>query len=182
MAATPNQATRTSSTAGGASNVESGRVPPQSLEAEMATLASMALDRDVLGEIIQIVRSDHFYRQDHRLIFDALVHLYEANKPVDLILLRVQVTSDEADDGLGDGDTAGDVFGEDGFTTPVNVTSQFVYNSETATFEGTIFLRAERDAIGDGRAYTVEAYLVDNSLNLTSTSCVVVVPHDRRRR
>jgi len=80
------------------------------------------------------------------------------------------------------GDTAGDVFGEDGFTTPVNVTSEFVYNSTTATFEGTIFSRAERDAIGDGRAYTVEVFLVDNSLNLTSTSCVVVVPHDRRKK
>lgn len=94
MAATLNQANQAnqmshgSSAAGDTSNGEPGRVPPQSLEAEMAALASMALDRDILGEIIQVVRSDHFYRQDHRLIFDALVHLYEENKPVDLVLLR----------------------------------------------------------------------------------------------
>ena len=102
--------------------------------------------------------------------------------PEDLILLAVEVSSDEPDDGLGDGDTAGDIFGEDGFTTPVDVTTVFTFNPETASFEGTILLRAERDGSGDGRSYTVEAFVVDNSLNLTSTSCVIVVPHDRRRR
>ena len=101
--------------------------------------------------------------------------------PENLILLAVEVSSDEPDDGLGDGDTAGDVFGEDGFTTPVDVTTVFTFNPDTASFEGTILLRAERDAIGDGRAYTVEAFLVDTSLNMTSTSCVIVVPHDRRK-
>ncbi len=64
------------------------RLPPQSLEAEMATLASMALDKDIIGEIVQITRGEYFYRRDHQLIFDALIGLYEAGKPVDLVLLR----------------------------------------------------------------------------------------------
>jgi len=66
----------------------SQRVPPQSLEAEMGLLGSMALDRDVIGEVLQEVRGEHFYRPDHRLIFEVLLSLYEANKPVDLVLLR----------------------------------------------------------------------------------------------
>ena len=68
--------------------LSSQRVPPQSLEAEMGILGSMALDRDVIGEILQEVRAEHFYRPDHRLIFEVLLSLYEANKPVDLVLLR----------------------------------------------------------------------------------------------
>jgi hypothetical protein len=63
-------------------------VPPQDLGAEMATLASMALDRDVLPKILQSITSHCFYRLDHRLIFDSLTGLHESGKPVDVRLLR----------------------------------------------------------------------------------------------
>jgi len=65
-----------------------GRIPPQSLEAEMCTLGSMVLDKDCIGEIIPVLQADYFYQQDHRIIFQALIKLYEENKPVDLVLLR----------------------------------------------------------------------------------------------
>jgi len=64
------------------------RIPPQSLEAEVCTLGSMALDVHGIGEIIPILRSEDFYREDHRIIFDALIQLYDQKKAVDLVLLR----------------------------------------------------------------------------------------------
>jgi hypothetical protein len=47
--------------------------------------------------------------------------------PADLVLLEVIATSDEPDDaeGNGDGDSAGDTDGQDGFTAPVDVTEFF---------------------------------------------------------
>ena len=65
-----------------------GRVPPQSLEAEMGVLGSMSLDRECINEIIPVVHAEQFYHQDNRLVFEALLQLYEDNKPVDLVLLR----------------------------------------------------------------------------------------------
>ncbi|MCK5272791.1 MAG: replicative DNA helicase [Sedimentisphaerales bacterium] len=64
------------------------RIPPQDLGAEVCVLGSMILDKDGIGEIIPILRAEHFYRQDHRLIYDALISLYENNKPIDLVLLQ----------------------------------------------------------------------------------------------
>ena len=64
------------------------RMPPQDLGAEVCVLGSMILDKDGIGEIIPILRAEHFYRQDHRLIYDALISLYENNKPIDLVLLQ----------------------------------------------------------------------------------------------
>ncbi len=101
--------------------------------------------------------------------------------PDNLILLSVTAASSEPDDapGGGDGKTTGDVNGADGFTAPVDVTSLFAYNASTASFEGTISLRAERAGSGSGRTYSITADVVDTSGNLATTSCVVVVPHNK---
>ena len=71
----------------------SRRMPPQDLAAEVCVLGSMILDKDGIGEIIPVLRMDHFYRQDHRLIYDALINLYENNRPIDLVLLQDELDS-----------------------------------------------------------------------------------------
>jgi len=68
------------------------RMPPQSLEAEVCTLGSMVLDKPSIGEVLQVLDAESFYRHDHRLIYQALVKLYEDNKPVDLVTLRDELT------------------------------------------------------------------------------------------
>jgi hypothetical protein len=103
--------------------------------------------------------------------------------PEDLVLLEVIVTSSEPDDaeGNGDGDTAGDTDGQDGFTAPVDVTRFFAFNAATDSFEGSVLVRAERAGGGSGRTYTIKATVRDSHNNLTTSSCVVVVPHDQSR-
>ncbi|MCJ7811928.1 replicative DNA helicase [bacterium] len=67
------------------------RVPPQSLEAEMAVLGSVMIDNDCIGKIIEIVDVSHFYRTVHQQIFTAARALYERNEPVDLITLTEEL-------------------------------------------------------------------------------------------
>ncbi len=102
--------------------------------------------------------------------------------PGALELVSVLVTSNEPDNGLGDGDTAGDVNGQNGYTAPVNITSAFSYDAATESFQGSVELRAERSGEGVGRSYTIEATVIDSAGNTAVTSCVVVVPHDRRKK
>ncbi|MBN2212534.1 MAG: replicative DNA helicase [Sedimentisphaerales bacterium] len=64
------------------------RVPPQSLEAEMGVLGSMLIDSQCIAEVIPMLQAESFYRQEHRTIYHAVLTLYEANKPVDIVLLR----------------------------------------------------------------------------------------------
>jgi len=63
---------------------------PESLAAEAAVLGSMLLDPECIGDVVELVDSDAFYRIEHRYIFDALVTLYEKNKGIgiDAVLLR----------------------------------------------------------------------------------------------
>ncbi|MGE5611377.1 MAG: replicative DNA helicase [Bacillota bacterium] len=67
------------------------RLPPHSIEAEMCLLASMMLDKDAIGQIVQIVDRDAFFQADHQIIFDCLVKLYEQNKAIDAVIVREEL-------------------------------------------------------------------------------------------
>ncbi|HTZ11902.1 MAG TPA: replicative DNA helicase, partial [Candidatus Margulisiibacteriota bacterium] len=63
------------------------KIPPQSLEAEMAVLGSMLLEEDAISIACESISSDYFYKDAHRKIFEAISNLYALNKAVDLITL-----------------------------------------------------------------------------------------------
>src|SRR5687767_8625333 len=67
------------------------RLPPHSIEAEMCLVASMMLDKEVVGQVVQLVDRDSFYQADHQVIFDVLVKLYEQNRPIDAVILREEL-------------------------------------------------------------------------------------------
>jgi len=85
------------SSAGGRSNVSGDlsvvRSMPESLAAEAAVLGSMLIDPECIGDVVEKLTADAFYRIEHRYIFDALISLYEKNKGVgiDAVLLREEL-------------------------------------------------------------------------------------------
>jgi len=62
-----------------------GKLPPQSIDAEMATLGAMLLDGKVIPEILELVDASFFYKQEHRLIFESIVALFDARKTIDIL-------------------------------------------------------------------------------------------------
>jgi len=64
------------------------RVPPHDVEAEMAVLGAILLDKDVLLEQVDKIRPESFYVNAHRLIFQAMVELSEEGLPIDRLVLR----------------------------------------------------------------------------------------------
>ncbi len=60
-------------------------VPPQNLEAEQSLLGSVLLENEALFKALEIIKTDDFYRESHRQIYQAMLDLYEKNEPADLI-------------------------------------------------------------------------------------------------
>ncbi|MCC5615423.1 PKD domain-containing protein [Nostoc sp. CHAB 5836] len=79
---------------------------------------------------------------------------FDANPTVKL----VSITSNEPDNGLGDGDTAGDI---------------------EIRSDGQIFLRAERSGNGNGRIYTLTYSATDSAGNVTVATTKVSVPKNQ---
>src|SRR3954467_3245837 len=77
------------------------RLPPHSIEAEMCLLASMMLDKEMIGQIVQIVDREAFFQADNQIIYDVLVKLYEQNRPIDAVILREELIKRQLLDEVG---------------------------------------------------------------------------------
>jgi len=60
-------------------------MPPQNLEAEQAVLGTVLLQDKSLVKIIEILEPDDFYRDAHKVIFRAMLQLFDQREPHDLI-------------------------------------------------------------------------------------------------
>lgn len=61
------------------------KIPPQNIEAEQSVLGAMLLEKEAIIKATEILRLEDFYREAHRLIFSAMVALYEKGEAVDLV-------------------------------------------------------------------------------------------------
>ncbi len=63
------------------------RLPPQNIEAEQSVLGSILIDRDAIVRVAGFLRPEDFYREAHRIIYQAALDLFERREPTDFILL-----------------------------------------------------------------------------------------------
>jgi replicative DNA helicase len=63
---------------------------PESLAAEAAVIGSMIIDPVCIGDVIELLNIDSFYRVEHQYIFEALLDLYQNHKSevIDGVVLR----------------------------------------------------------------------------------------------
>jgi replicative DNA helicase len=66
-------------------------LPPHSAEAERAVLGSMLRDNATIADVVQLVGANAFHTDAHQKLFRAMLDLWEAHKPVDLVTLAEQL-------------------------------------------------------------------------------------------
>ena len=71
------------------------RVPPQNIEAEQAVLGAMLIKKEAIAEVSQILSASDFYRESHRMVFEAMMALFNKNEAVDLITVTEQLRKTE---------------------------------------------------------------------------------------
>lgn len=81
--------------------VPADKIPPQSLEMEQAALGSMLIEAVAIEKVRGIVEPSDFYREAHRVIFEAILSLIERHMPVDLLTLQEQLRDQGVLDQIG---------------------------------------------------------------------------------
>ncbi|MDG4790893.1 replicative DNA helicase [Micromonospora sp. WMMD1102] len=61
------------------------KTPPQDIAAEQCVLGGMLLSKDAIADVVEILRTNDFYRPVHSTVFDAILDLYGRGEPADAI-------------------------------------------------------------------------------------------------
>jgi len=77
------------------------KVPPHSIKAEQSILGGLMLDNSAWDQIADLILENDFYRHDHCMIFRAMTHLADHNKPFDVVTLSEWLDSREELDTVG---------------------------------------------------------------------------------
>lgn len=68
-----------------------GKLPPQVPELEEAVLGALMLEKNALNDVIDILKPESFYSDKHRLIYKAIIELYNEGMPIDLLTVTEQL-------------------------------------------------------------------------------------------
>lgn len=73
--------------------MELGRIPPHDIEAEQAIIGSMLTDKDAVIVAVEVLQEQDFYREDNKIIYSAILNLYNRAEPIDIITLKSELKS-----------------------------------------------------------------------------------------
>ena len=68
-----------------------GKLPPQALDLEEAILGALMLEKNALTAVIEFLRPEHFYTEQHKEIYNAITDLFKASEPVDMRTVVAQL-------------------------------------------------------------------------------------------
>ena len=77
------------------------KIPPQNLEAEASVLGAMLFTPDAVSRALEFLQSSFFYSEAHRIIFSAMINLFDRNQAIDLITVTEELRRQKQLEAIG---------------------------------------------------------------------------------
>lgn len=77
------------------------RLPPQNIDAEQAVLGAMLIKKEAIAEVSQLLMPEDFYRDAHKIIYDAMLTLFNRNEPADIVTVTNYLDKENKLDKVG---------------------------------------------------------------------------------
>jgi len=78
-----------------------GKLPPQALDLEEAVLGALMLEKNALTAVVEFLRPEHFYAEQHQEIYNAIIDLFKSSEPVDMRTVVAQLRKNAKLDLIG---------------------------------------------------------------------------------
>jgi replicative DNA helicase len=72
-----------------------GKMPPQATDIEEVLLGALMLERDAILLVIDILKPDSFYKEEHKIIYDSILNLSNAHQPIDILTVTNKLRADK---------------------------------------------------------------------------------------
>lgn len=84
------------------STKNSSKLPPHSIEAEEAVLGAILINpNETMNRVVEILKPESFYSPRNKLIYEAMMLLFNQNKPIDSLSIAEYFNSKNALDSIG---------------------------------------------------------------------------------
>lgn len=67
------------------------RIPPNDAQAEQAVLGAMLVDKEAVLTVIELLKPEDFYRNEHIEIYSAILDLYAKGSAIDILTVKEQL-------------------------------------------------------------------------------------------
>ena len=124
-----------------------GKLPPQAPDLEIAVLGALMLEKNALTSVVEFLRPEHFYSEQHKEIYQAIIDLFKATEPVDMRTVVAQLRKN------GKLELAGGAFYIAELTSKVSSAANIEYHSRII-----IEMAIKRDLIQISSAIQTDAY------------------------
>ena len=81
--------------------IDQGKMPPQALELEEAVLGAIMIEKDAVIEVIDILKAESFYRDEHQKIYQAILNLFSSDKAIDILTVPEELRKQDHLDEVG---------------------------------------------------------------------------------
>ncbi len=85
------------------------KTPPHDLEAERSVLGGLLIDSSAINLVIEFLKPEHFYLFEHRLIFQAMLSLFEKQQPIDVVTIQDELKKTDSLKKIGGKSYLGDL-------------------------------------------------------------------------
>lgn len=72
-------------------DVELGKIPPQALDLEEVVLGAVMLEKNAIVEVMDILKPESFYKEEHQKIFQAIIDLSSNDKAIDILTVTEEL-------------------------------------------------------------------------------------------
>ena len=66
-------------------SIDFGRVPPQAVDLEEAVLGALMLEKEAVNDVIDVLSSESFYKEEHNKIYGTIQELFHESQPIDIL-------------------------------------------------------------------------------------------------
>ena len=74
---------------------------PQNIEAEQSVLGAMIIDKTSIAQAAEVLKTDDFYRDAHKVIYAAIMELFQKDIPIDMVTLIEHLRAKEKLESVG---------------------------------------------------------------------------------
>ncbi|HUX93892.1 MAG TPA: replicative DNA helicase [Ignavibacteriaceae bacterium] len=75
--------------------------PPAAPEIEAAVLGAMMIEKEAVPKAIELLTPESFYMKEHRIIFEAMLSLFDSGEPIDTVTLYEELKKREQTEAVG---------------------------------------------------------------------------------